>query len=376
MEERSALQQGFCEHRSTGRSCPISKTPCLGECIYASILEEIHLGIIGIDRDRREIFFENKLALEIFGETIRPRDYDALSALLLAGAEGGDAKSFSHRIRFGPRFLCCTVYRISSSTFWIYVSDVTEEERLAAVAEAVNTANNLGYMFAGIRHELGNPINSIKTAVTVLRDNLSGYTASTVAEFLDRVLSDVARVERLLRDLRNFSVYEAPEPREVNLRTFMDELLSIVSPDLAGRGIKVRTFVPPDAEWARADPRALQHVMLNILTNAMDAVSGRESPRVAVAVARAGDRIAVTIEDNGCGIPEDFKHHLFKPFFTTKEHGNGLGLVIMKNMMAKMDGTIDVASREGVGTTLTLDLPAVARGAARAAAPVARCQAT
>lgn len=375
MEERSGPQQAFCEHRSSGRNCPISKTPCLGECIYANILEAIQLGIIGVDRNRREIFFENKLALEIFGATIRPRDYDALSSLLLAGAEDGEARSVSRKIRYGTRFLGVTVYRISDAVFWIYVSDITEEERLAAVAEAVNTMNNLGYMFSGIRHELGNPINSIKTAVTVLRDNVNLYPTATIAEFLDRVLSDVARVERLLRDLRNFSLYEVPEPRDVNARTFMDELLSIVSTDLASRRIQLRTVLRPDAEWLRADPRALQQVMLNILTNAMDAVSCRESPKVTLGVSRSGDRIAVTITDNGCGIPEDFKHHLFKPFFTTKKHGTGLGLVIMKNMLAKMDGTIDVSSREGEGTTLTLDLPAGTPPAARqAAAPEAECR--
>jgi hypothetical protein len=79
LEARREPEKGFCEHRSTGRNCPISKTPCLGECIYANILEEIHLGIIGVDTSRKEIFFQNKLALEIFGMTIRPRDYAALS---------------------------------------------------------------------------------------------------------------------------------------------------------------------------------------------------------------------------------------------------------------------------------------------------------
>jgi signal transduction histidine kinase len=375
MEGPAPPQQGFCEHRSTGRNCPISKTPCLGECVYANILEEIHLGIIGVDRSRKEIFFENKLALEIFGETIRPRDYDALSALLLPGAGDGKARSISRKLRYGTRFLGCTIYRISDAVFWIYVSDITEEERLAAVAEAVNTMNNLGTMVAGIRHELGNPINSIKTAVTVLRDNVRDYPSDTVAEFLDRVLSDVARVERLLRDLRNFSLYEAPEPRDVNVRSFMDELLSMVSTDLASRGIRVASFVRPDAEWVRVDPRALRHVMLNILTNAMDAVSCRESPRVALGVERSGERIAIVIEDNGCGIPEGFKPHLFKPFFTTKKHGTGLGLVIMKNMMAKMDGTIDVESCEGVGTTLTLDLPAGTAPASSRPAQAAQPQA-
>jgi C4-dicarboxylate-specific signal transduction histidine kinase len=98
--------------------------------------------------------------------------------------------------------------------------------------------------------------------------------------------------------------------------------------------------------------------MLNILTNAMDASRGRPSPQVTIGISRARERVVVTIKDNGCGIPDDLKPHLFKPFFTTKKHGTGLGLVIMKNMMAKMDGTIEIESLEEVGTTVTLDLSA------------------
>lgn len=352
-----ADRAGFCQHKSTGRNCPISRTPCLGECVYANILEEIQLGIIGVDAGRREIFFQNRLAIEILGKAIPPRDYAGLTALLLPDGGAGPAPKTSRKIRFGTRFLGVTVYRISEAYSWIYVSDITEEERLNAVAEAANTMNSLGYMFSGIRHELGNPINSIKTAVMVLRENVHRYTGEQAAEFLDRVLSDVARVEALLRDLRNFGLYETPDLHDVNMRNFLERLLSIAAAGLESRGIRVRTCVRPGAEWGYLDSRALQHVMFNVITNAMDALRGRESPQVRIGVARSGERLLVTLKDNGCGIPEDFKPHLFRPFFTTKEHGTGLGLVIMRNMMSRMDGTIDIASRENAGTTVTLDLP-------------------
>jgi C4-dicarboxylate-specific signal transduction histidine kinase len=165
-------------------------------------------------------------------------------------------------------------------------------------------------------------------------------------------------VEKLLRNLKSFTPYEAPEARDVDMRAFLDALLSIVTVDFSERNIRLRTFVRPDAEWAHLDARALQQVMINVLTNAIDAVRERETPEVVIGIARSGDRILVTVRDNGCGIPEEFKHHLFKPFFTTKQHGTGLGLVIMKNMMARMGGTIALDSGEGVGTTVTLDLPA------------------
>ncbi len=194
-----------CAHKESGRNCPISKTPCLGECIYANILDDISLGIIGLDIGKKEVFFQNKLANEIFRESIQPKDYKALAAVLIESIRISDTSPLksSYTIQFGKKFIGYTIYIISSNYFWIYLSDITEKMRLNAIAEAVNTMNNLGYIFSGIRHELGNPINSIKTTISVCKKNLQTYSKETISEFIDRVLSDITRVEILLKDLKN-----------------------------------------------------------------------------------------------------------------------------------------------------------------------------
>ncbi len=347
-----------CLHASTGRTCPISRLPCRSECTFASILDEITLGIVGLDTSREEVFFQNRLALDIFKSTIKPRDYKALSSLLLAHLGDESRPAAQRRIRYGNRFIGFTIYRISDTYYWICLADITEKERLNAVAEAASTMNNLGYIFSGIRHELGNPINSIKTTVTVLRDNFASYTVENSIGFLDRVLTDIKRVELLLKDLKNFSMYETPELKRINMLSFMDDLMSMVKRDFDEQKIRIKTFFRPDAEWGFLDHRALHQVLLNLLTNAFDALKGRESPLVTISMMASGGRIVITIKDNGCGMSDDFKKHLFKPFFTTKTHGTGLGLVIVQKMMAKMDGTIEIETQEGVGTTVTLNLPA------------------
>jgi signal transduction histidine kinase len=346
-----------CAHRSAGRDCPISKTACPGECTFARILDDIDLGIVGLDMRRQEVFFQNKLAIELFRSTIRPRDFRALSSLLL-GDGPAPVPNQRRRIRYGNRFIGYTSYCISEHYWWICLSDVTERERLAAVAEAVNAVNNLGYVFAGIRHELGNPINSIKTTVTVLRDALPRYSGAEVEAFLDRVLADVTRVEHLLRDLKSFGMYETPDVQKVDVGAFLEDLLAMLRPDAEARGVRIRTLLRPDARWAFLDPRALQHVVLNVITNAIDSLKGRADPLVAVTATRVGGRIALVVKDNGCGMADDFKPHLFKPFFSTKTHGTGLGLVIARKMITTIDGTMSIDSQEGVGTAVTLDVPA------------------
>ncbi|MBA4372207.1 MAG: hypothetical protein C0402_05035 [Thermodesulfovibrio sp.] len=352
----SSINATACSHK---KCCPISKTPCLGECIYANILDDISMGLVGLDIKERKVFFQNKQAVEIFKGTVQSKDYDAVSSVLnIEDCITANRFNLRQTLPFGNRFLGCTVYRIAESYLWIYVTDITEKMRLDSIAEAVNTMNNLGYIFSGIRHELGNPINSIKTTMTVCRNNIQAYSKDTILEYINRAMTDITRVEDLLKDLKNFSMYENPDRRNVLIPPYLENLLSMVAPDFGSSNIKIKTALRPEAELGYFDPRALQHVILNILTNASDALQGRENPEIAISTYRIGDRIIIKVRDNGCGIPDEQKKHLFKPFTTTKTQGTGLGLVIVKKMLSKMDGTITIVSTQNVETIVTINIPA------------------
>lgn len=352
----TSVQASGCSHK---KSCPISKTPCLGECIYANILDDIRMGLVGLDIREQKVFFQNRQAVEIFRGTVQPKDYDAISSVLnIDDCMAAGRYNTPQTLPFGNRFLGCTVYRISEAYLWIYVTDITEKMRLDSIAEAVNTMNNLGYIFSGIRHELGNPINSIKTTMTVCRNNIQAYSKDTILEYINRALADITRVEGLLKDLKNFSMYENPDSRNVHIPSYLDNLLSMVAPDFNSSSIKIRTSLRPEADVGYFDPRALQHVILNILTNASDALKGRDNPEIAISTYKIGDRIIITVRDNGCGIPDEQKQHLFKPFTTTKTQGTGLGLVIVQKMLSKMDGTVNIGSTQNVETIVTLNIPA------------------
>lgn len=350
------VQASGCSHK---KSCPISKTPCLGECIYANILDDISMGIVGLDIKEQKVFFQNKQALEIIKGTVPPKDFGAVSSVLhVDDCIATNSFNVRRTLPFGNRFLGCTVYRIAESYLWIYVTDITEKMRLDSIAEAVNTMNNLGYIFSGIRHELGNPINSIKTTMTVCRNNIQSYSKDTILEYINRVLMDITRVEGLLKDLKNFSMYENPDRKNVHIPSYFENLLSMVAPDFSSCNIKIKTALRPEAEMGFFDPRALQHVILNILTNAADALQGRDRPEIAISTCKTGERIIIKVRDNGCGIPDEQKKHLFKPFTTTKTQGTGLGLVIVQKMLSKMDGTISICSTQNVETIVTINLPA------------------
>jgi signal transduction histidine kinase len=346
--------EGACGLR---HECPISRGPCPGECIYADVMESQRLGVVVFDLGRSSVQFVNRFARDLFERLRQPLDYEALRELLLGpGPEGSsDCDRPARSLRLGTRLLGYTVYKARSFA-WVYVRDITEKARLESIAEAVNTMNNIGYVFSAVRHELGNPVNSVKAALSVLRANLETYPTQTVAEYLGRIASEVGRVETLLRSLKSFSLYERPALQVLDMASFVREFVKFVSDDARGAGIGLEAAVSSDC-WATCDPRALQQVMLNLYANASDALRGCERPELRILLTKGEGLISLRVADTGVGISEDDARNLFQPFFTTKESGTGLGLVISRKLLAKMGGSIAVESREGMGTTVLIALP-------------------
>ncbi len=235
--------------------------------------------------------------------------------------------------------------------------DVTEKLRLESIAEALNTLNSIGYVFSGVRHEIGNPINSAKMSLNVLQHKLGSASKDVVRSYVDRALGEISRVEQLLKSLKNYNLYETPQLENLNLAVFLEKFLHLVSEDFRIKGIAVTHSVEPGAEWVIADPRVLQQVLLNLMTNAADALNGRPAPAIAIAVMKKYGRILLQITDNGCGMTEQQQQDLFKPFHTTKPHGTGLGLVIVKKMLTRMNCEIDITSVQNRETVAHIYLP-------------------
>ena len=239
----------------------------------------------------------------------------------------------------------------------LYEIDISERKRLESIAEATNLMDNIGYVFSGIRHEIGNPINSLKMTLSVLNKNLDTFEKKTVREFTERSLNEVSRVEYLLRTLRNFSLFERPKVQNVRVELFLEKFLPLVSKDLENMRIGIKTMFSSDDIWALTDPRALQQVLLNLVTNAADACEDREGSEIVIEICKKRGLITIAVKDNGCGMTEGQQQELFKPFFTSKAKGTGLGLVIVKKMLTAMKTTVDIESRENEGTTVTMFLP-------------------
>lgn len=235
------------------------------------------------------------------------------------------------------------------------VRDVSERRRVQAISAALNLSDNLGYIISGIRHELGNPINSIKAALSVVRRNLQRFDTAKIESYLDGTLEEVERVEYLLRSLRSYNALETQAPSPVALPAFFAGFERLVRRDFERRDIHL-TVECERGLTAVGDERALHQVLLNLLTNAADALPEAGPRTIRVVAQRRRGSIHVEVVDTGHGIPSEQLERLFQPFSTFKPGGTGMGLVISRRLLAKMRGTIAIESEVGRGTRVTVQL--------------------
>ena len=219
---------------------------------------------------------------------------------------------------------------------------------------------NIGFIFSSIRHELGNPINSIKVSLSVLESNLDTYSTEDIKRFINRGLSDIGRVEYLLKTLKNFSVFERPDVQPTDMQALLQKLTQLTEKDLAQQYIMLAIIPSTEPLTGLLDPRAFLQVLLNLITNAVAAMEETDNKMITITLCQKQPRqITFTVEDNGAGMDENIVRNLFRPFFTTKAEGTGLGLVIAKKMLSKMNCSISASSQKGKGTCMEIIIPSV-----------------
>ena len=226
---------------------------------------------------------------------------------------------------------------------------------------------SMGQMAAGIAHEINNPLAAVKGYAQLLlmqRERLEPATAET----LERILSSSERISRIVRGLLDFARRKEEragadvlQPRDAN--QIVREALVLTEHTLSRfRGVEVATALAERLPPVLADSTEIQQVVINLLTNAADAMG--EGGTIRLATRAAGSDVEIAVADTGPGIPDEVRARIFDPFFTTKEpgQGTGLGLAICHGIVERHRGKITVESREGEGTEFRVLLPAARPG--------------
>ncbi len=328
---------------------------------FAQLLEHIDIGILVLDLNLKVIDYCNAAFFEVLQDDQLCRNYQGLYDLFVRNIESLDdfdlAGRVAHQVTHRGRLYGHSVYKAASDYRCIFIRDITEKSRLESIAQAVNAMDNIGFIFSGIRHEIGNPLNSLKMALSVLKQNADNISTEMLQEYVDRGLVDIGRMEYLLKSLRTFTMYENVDLKDLHLVEFMGKFISLLERDCLSHGIRIKTRIPLDLAWVRIDERALHQALLNIFNNAADSLKDQASPEIVIRAEVRDQLVWLTIADNGCGISPEQQKHLFQPFNTSKADGNGLGLVITRKLLAMMNSSIEIESQPGAGTKVIIGLP-------------------
>lgn len=235
----------------------------------------------------------------------------------------------------------------------VIFSDLTarkETQRRMAQAERLAT---LGELMAGVAHEVRNPLTAIRGYVQILRQQT---TDPIHQEYLSVVIKEIDSINKVIQQLLDFSRPRHSQWQQVSLNALVEETLVLVQ--TAGVQARVDFISELDNELSpiSADRELLKQVLLNILINAVQAISARGKIRIRT-WQYSDSQQAISIEDNGCGIDLSLQKKIFDPFFTTKASGTGLGLALSQRIINAHQGDIRVTSLPGYGATFTLILP-------------------
>jgi PAS domain S-box-containing protein len=241
-----------------------------------------------------------------------------------------------------------------------FVTDTTQRRAIEQASHQAERLASLGTLAAGVAHEINNPMGILNSRIEVMLMEASdrAFPADLIEDL--RVLHrNVARVSRIAQGLLSFARGTPTARARVNLNEVIEETLLLTRNQMGKDGIEIQTVLDSRPLFVLGHGNALEQVLLNLITNAQAAIAGPGRVRIATElVPGAPGRVRLTVSDTGGGIPADVLPRIFDPFYTTKQTGTGLGLSLTYGIIRDHNGTIDVESQPGVGTTFTLTFPA------------------
>jgi two-component system sensor histidine kinase HydH len=232
----------------------------------------------------------------------------------------------------------------------IELQNVGQAQEIATNLEHLDRLANLGVLGAGFAHEIKNALVAVRTFVDLLQER------SKDDELAQLVSREIMRIDAVVRQVLRDATREEFTLAPLSVHALLQDAVNLLRYQFQARSIQHTLRLDAPADRVSGDERQLRHAFLNLLMNAVEAMTGPGSIEVASAVSE-GRELCVTISDTGSGIRPEHLPLLFSPFFTTKKEGTGLGLAITHRIIQKHDGRITAESKLNEGTTFKVFLP-------------------
>jgi PAS domain S-box-containing protein len=352
---------------------------------YRTIFDTIPDPVFVLDAENLSILDCNSNVTPVYGygkEDLLGTPFVSLFPMEDRKAKAGTLRTFSRinrakQIRKDGQIIYVTI-RISASeylgqkVFLVTTSDITFQ--LMAEQQLIQASKmaTLGEMATGIAHELNQPLSVIKTASSFLRrkaDNSEQIKTDILRTMAEEIDNHVDRASKIIGHMREFGRKSDVIKERVQVNHVLRRAVDFFKQQLKLREIEVVEDLYEDLPSVLADPNRLEQVFVNLLINARDAIERKgeqgdhkeEAKRITLKTKAEEGKVVVELTDTGTGIPEAILHRIFEPFFTTKKvgKGTGLGLSISYGILRDYDGTINVQSKEGEGTTFIIRFPRI-----------------
>ena len=235
-------------------------------------------------------------------------------------------------------------------------NDITERRKLESRIQRLDRLATAGRLASGVAHEIRNPLTGMRTSIQVLKKRLKNVLSGNNEIMLNRLIKEIDRMNKLVSDLLDYSTRGDNQPAEVNVYQSVTDILALLDDEMESKGIVASIELKDKGMNFFIDPAHFNQILLNLIKNAMDAVSpfagvirieGRYTDETRI-------KAELTISDNGSGIPLNLIEKVFDPFFTTKADGTGLGLFVVHELVQQNDGEIDVYGVKNEGTQMIL----------------------
>ncbi|MBI2354077.1 MAG: response regulator [Deltaproteobacteria bacterium] len=222
-------------------------------------------------------------------------------------------------------------------------SEIAHSERLAT----------LGYLSAGMAHEIRNPLNSISLFVQLMRQST---THPEHLEYLIKILKEIDRIDSIIRKLLDSSRRTRTITNDVRIDRVIDNALEVFLPQIEAGKIQVKRSYSAVTPPIKADAAELEQIFTNLFLNALDEMP--DGGRLEIEIDAEDGKVVVMVGDSGKGIPAEALPNIFEPFFTTKARGTGMGLPVVRRIARIYDGNITVHKTSAEGTVFRLEFPA------------------
>jgi PAS domain S-box-containing protein len=238
------------------------------------------------------------------------------------------------------------------------VEDITERKQAQAALVRSEKLATTGRLAASLAHEINNPLQSVIGCLGLAEESLTEGDDEDLDEYIGMGLEELRRAARIVSRLRDVSrpvASDGGSPTDVN--ELVERVLTLTRSQVKDGRIEVVRRMADDLPKLKVVPDRMQQVVLNLVLNAVEAMSQGGTLELTTWCDEGRDEVCLAVSDSGMGISPDLKPHLFDPFFSTKEDGTGLGLFVSQNIVQESGGRIEVKSQVGEGTTFTVRLP-------------------